>query len=104
MITADNTNGIDTDDLADYILPIDVVIPSMDAFFEVEIEYHYYISQKEKPFCKVDARPIKYKRFYKKCKICDNTIVLKIDEMFEGKKGNCLKCKISKKMATKKVI
>ena len=27
-----------------------------------------YISQKEKPFCKVDARPIKYKKFYKKCK------------------------------------
>jgi hypothetical protein len=41
--------------------------------------------------------------FYKKCKICDNTIVLKIDEMLEGKKVNCTKCKFSKKLATKKV-
>ena len=104
LIAPDNMNGIDTDDLADYLLPIDVLIPSMDAFFEVKTEYHFYISQKEKPFCKVDARPIKHKRFYKKCKICDNPIVLKIDEMLEGKKVNCLKCKFSKKMTTKKVI
>ncbi len=103
LIAPDNMNEIDTDDLADYLLPIDVVIPSMDGFFEVEIEYHYYISQKEKPLCKVDARHIKHKRFYKKCKICDNTIVLKIDEMLEGKKVNCTKCKFSKKLATKKV-
>jgi len=102
LIAPDNMNGTDTDDLADYLLPIDVLIPSMDAFFEVKIEYDFYISQKEKPFYKVDARPIMHKRFYKKCKICDNSIVLKIDEMLKGKKVNCIKCEVSKKMVTKK--
>ena len=89
-------NEIDADDS----LPIDVMIPSMDAFFEVEIEYDYYISQKEKPFCKVDARPIKHKSFYKKCKVCGNITLLNIDDMLEGKKVKCVKCNVLAKTKT----
>ena len=94
----------DDDELIEFLQPIDVLIPSMDAFFEVKIKYHFFISQRGRNFRRVIAMPLKYKSFYKKCKICKNITVLNINDMIHGKKVNCKKCVISSKKVAKKNI
>ena len=83
---------IDEDELYDFTLPLDILIPNLDAFLEVKRKYHLFITQNGRNFRRLDTKPLKYKSFYKKCKVCGNITLLNIDDMLEGKKVSCVKC------------
>lgn len=100
FLSTEKLDETDEDDSFDFVLYLDVVIPLMDAFFEAKTKYHFFISQKGKYFHSSDTKPLKYKSFYKKCKACGNITVLKIDDMLEGKKVNCVKCNFLVKTKT----
>ena len=94
VLVPEDLEELDDEDSYTIVLPLEVVIPSMDAFLEAKTKYHFFISKKGKYFNSEVGTPLKYKSFYKKCKVCGNTTVLKIDDMLEGKKVNCVKCNV----------
>lgn len=94
LLVPENSDDFDEDELFNLSIPLESLMPSMDAFLEVKKKYHFFISQKGRNILRVDSKPFKYKSFYKKCKVCGNITVLKIDDMLEGKKVNCLKCNV----------
>ena len=91
---------IDEDELYDFTLPLDILIPNLDAFLEVKRKYHLFITQNGRNFRRLDTKPLKYKSFYKKCKVCGNITLLNIDDMLEGKKVSCVKCNVLVKSKT----
>jgi hypothetical protein len=103
VLAPENLKEVDEDELFAFALPLEVVIPSMDAFLEAKTKYHFFISEKGKYLQTNVDKPLKYKSFYKKCKICNRTTVLSIDDMLDGKKFNCRKCNELSKTEIKKM-
>lgn len=97
LLAPDGVEEMDEDELYDFTLPLDILMPNLDAFLEVKRKYHLFVTQNGRNFRRLDTKPLKYKSFYKKCKVCGNITVLKIDDMLEGKKVNCVKCNVSVK-------
>jgi hypothetical protein len=100
LLAPDGIEEIDEDELYDFTLPLDILIPNLDAFLEVKRKYHLFITQNGRNFRRLDTKPLKYKSFYKKCKVCGNITLLNIDDMLEGKKVSCVKCNILVKSKT----
>ena len=102
LFAPEGIEQIDEDEIYDYTYPIDILIPHIDAFLEVKKKYHLLITQNGRNFRALVNKPLKYKSFYKKCKVCGNITILNIDEMLEGRKINCIKCNDLVKAITKK--
>lgn len=102
LLAPDGVKEMDVDELYEFTLPLDILIPNLDAFLEVKRKYHLFITQNGRNFRRLDTKPLKYKSFYKKCKSCGNITILNIDDMLEGRRINCKKCNDLVKAITKK--
>ena len=103
VLVPEDLDELDDEDSYTIVLPLEVVIPSMDAFLEAKTKYHFFISKKGKLFNSEVGTPLKYKSFYKKCKVCGNITLFKIDDMLEGKNVNCIKCNVLVDTKSKKM-
>jgi hypothetical protein len=101
LLVPENSDDFDEDELYDFSLPLEPLMPSMDAFLEVKTKYHFFISQRGRNILRVDPKPFKYKSFYKKCKTCKNVNVVTIENMINGR-VTCNVCEPSKQTITKK--
>jgi hypothetical protein len=91
LIKNDEVYELD-EDLDDFSLPLEVLIPPMELFTASRIKYHFYSKERGRIHTRFEHMPLQLNRFFKKCKSCKNNTVLEIENMVSGR-FSCSECK-----------
>lgn len=73
------------DDLDDFSLPLDIVIPPMELFNLSKRKVNFFSRERGRKHIRFEHNPLIVKSFYKKCRSCKCNSLLDIEEMVNGK-------------------
>jgi hypothetical protein len=94
---------LDENDLVEFSIPLDVIIPQREFFLRSRRKFHRYVTLKGRKFPRKVGQDLKLKSFYRKCSGCKAEIELNISNMLRGE-FTCLVCEKINKSKNKTII
>jgi hypothetical protein len=75
---------LDEDDLLEFSIPLDVIIPQQEYFLRSRLKFHRFVTLRGRKYLRKVGQDLRLTSFYKKCNGCKADIELNISNMIQG--------------------
>jgi hypothetical protein len=72
------------EDIDDFLVPLEVLIPPLELFTSSNVEYHIFYKERGRIHLRFEHRQLLLNSFYERCELCGNDVLLDIEEMGRG--------------------